>query len=78
MLENEISRSEYDSCVYMREVCSGSLLHLLLYVVNMFVIAKDMIDVKKVKHMLKREFEMKDLEGTKKILGMKISRDQEK
>ena len=47
MIENGFSRSEYDSCVYMREVKDGSLLYLFLYVNDMLVIAKDMFEVKK-------------------------------
>ena len=60
----------------MKEVCGGSLLYLLLYVNDMFVIAKDMVGVKRVKDMLKGEFEMKDLGTTKKILSMEIIRDR--
>ena len=78
MIEKGFLRSEYDSSVYTREVSSGSLLYLLLYVDDMLVIAKDMFEVKKVKEMFKVEFEMKDLGATKKILGMEISRDREK
>ena len=78
MIENGFSRSKYDSCVYMREVSGGSLLYLLLYVDDMLVIAKDMLEVKEVKDMLKRELEMKYIGATMKILGMKIIRDRTK
>ena len=78
MIENEFSRSEYDSCVYMREVSDGSLLYLLLYVDDMLVIEKYMFKVKKVKKMLKGKFEMKDLGAAKKILGMEITKDRDK
>ena len=70
MIENGFSRSEYDTCVYVREASDGSLLYLFLYVDDMLVIAKDIFEVKKVKKMLKGEFEMKDLGVAKKILGM--------
>ena len=32
MIEQDFARSEYDCYVYLKEVCSGSLLYLLLYV----------------------------------------------
>ena len=78
MIENGFSRSEYDTCVYVREASDGSLLYLFLYVDDMLVIAKDIFEVKKVKKMLKGKFEMKDLGAAKKILGMEITKDRDK
>lgn len=54
-------KNEYDSCVYLKEVCGGSLLYLLLYVDDMLMIAKDITDVKRVNRTLKGEFEIKFL-----------------
>ena len=78
MLGHGFSRSDYDSCVYMKKVSDGSLVYLLLYVDDMLVVAKDMFEVKKVKEMLKGEFEMKDLGPAKTILGMEIIRDRKR
>lgn len=78
MLGHEFSRCEYDSCVYMKKVSDGSLVYLLLYVDDMLVVAIDMFKVKKVKEMLKGEFEMKDLGPAKKLLGMEIIRDRKR
>ena len=44
----------------------------------MLVIFKDMVDINKLKEALKAEFEMKDLEDVKKILGIDILRDRKK
>lgn len=78
MLKHGFSRSEYDSCVYLRSCKDGSLIYLVLYVDDMLVAARDMNDVNRVKKMLKSEFEMKDLGAAKKILGMEIIRDRKK
>ncbi|GKA61462.1 retrovirus-related pol polyprotein from transposon TNT 1-94 [Tanacetum coccineum] len=53
-----------------------SLIYLLLYVDDMLVAAKDMEEIKKLKILLNTEFDMKDLGATRKILGIKIIRDQ--
>ena len=51
---------------------------LLLYVDDMLMIEKDMIDVKRVREMLKGEFEMKDLGAAKKVPDMEITRERAK
>ena len=48
----------------------------LLYVDDMLIAAQDKENIRKVKVQLSTEFEMKDLEATKKILGMEILRDR--
>ena len=42
----------------------------------MLIAAKDNEEIKKAKTQLSKEFEMKDLGSTKKILGMEILRDR--
>jgi hypothetical protein len=67
------SRSNYDSCVYYRKLSDGSFVYLLLYVDDMLIAAKSMLEVKRLKSLLGDEFEMEDLGVAKKILGMKIN-----
>ena len=43
----------------------------------MLIAAKSMIKVNKLKTLLRKEFDMKDLDATKKILGMEIRRDRD-
>ena len=43
---------------------------------DMLIIAKNMHDVIELKTLLGKEFDMKDLGATKKILGMEIYRDR--
>lgn len=79
MIGHGFSRSEYDSCVYLKQIKNGSLVYLLLYVDDILIATKGMFNVMQVKHMLKSEFEMKDLVAAKKkILGMEIMRYQKK
>jgi hypothetical protein len=45
-------------------------IYLLLYVDDMLIASKSMFEVKKMKSLLSDEFEMKDLVGAKKIIGL--------
>jgi hypothetical protein len=75
MIANGFKRSIYDSCVYIKFV-DGSPIYLLLYVDDMLIVAKSKIDIANLKTQLSSEFEMKDLDAAKKILGMEITRDR--
>ena len=55
---------------------SSNFFFFLLYVDDMLIVAKFMSEVNKLKTLLRREFDMKDLGATKKILGMEIRRDK--
>ena len=76
MTSHDFRRSSYDSCVYFKKSDNGSFVYLLLYVDDMLIAAKDKGEIRKVKTQLSKEFEMKDLGSTKKILGMEILRDE--
>ena len=52
------------------------LFFLLLYVDDMLIAAKSMIEVNKLKSLLSKAFDMKDLGVAKKILGMEIHMDR--
>ena len=52
-----------------------SYIYLLLYVDDMLIVARSMIDITRLKQQLNSEFKMKDLGGACKILGMEIKRD---
>ena len=49
---------------------------LLLYVNDMLIAAKGISEVNKLKILLSREFDMKDLGVVKNIIGMEISRER--
>ena len=51
---------------------NSSFVYLLLYVNNMLIATKNMLDIKNLKDQLSGEFEIKDLGVTKKILEMEI------
>ena len=77
MIGHGCSRSDYDSCVYYGKLSDGSFVYLLLYVDDMLLATKNLVEVNKLKTLLSGEFEMKDLGATKKILGMEIHRDRQ-
>ena len=62
--------------MYFREAENGNHVYLLLYVDDMLLVSKCMVDVSKLKERLKSEFDMKDLGSAKKILGMESLRDR--
>ena len=70
-------RCEYDFYVYVKSLDDeSSFIFLLLYVDDMLIAAKSMVEVNKLKSLLSKEFDMKDLGAAKKILGMEIHRDK--
>lgn len=69
------TRSEYDQCVYFMMNSEGVYVYLLLYVDDIVIASVDKAQVERLKRVLNSEFEMKDLGGAKKILGMEIHRN---
>ena len=76
MLWQKYVRSKYDHCVYLCKLKDGSFIYLLLYVDDMLIASKNLVEIKKLKAQLSKEFEMKDLGDAKKILGMEITTDR--
>ena len=60
----------------MKSLDDCSSIFLLLYVDDMLIAAKSMNEFNKLKILLSREFDMKDLGAAKKILGMEIRRER--
>ena len=77
MIQIGYTRCEYDGCVYVTMLDDGSYIFLLLYVDDMLIATKSMCEVDRLKALLHKEFDMKDLGTAKKILGMEIRRDRE-
>ena len=75
MIGEGYTRCQYNNCVYFQQ-SGGSFIYLLLYVDDMLIASKDKFLTDKLKSQLSDEFEMKDLGTAKKILGIKIHRDQ--
>ena len=76
MTTHDFKRSSYSSCGYFEKSDDGSFVYLLLYDDDILITTKDKEEIRKVKVQLNKEFEMKDLGATKKILGMEILRDR--
>lgn len=78
MVSRGFHRSSVDSCVYMKWNVDGSHIYLLLYVDDILVASKSMVEVNNLKKNLATVFEMKDLGLAKNILGMEIKRNMKK
>jgi len=77
MIKVGYRRGEYDCCVYLKSLDDGSFIFLLLYVDDILIATRSIMEVNKLKVLLSREFDMKDLGVAKKILRMKICRDKD-
>jgi len=77
MLSHDYSRITHDNCVYYKRLHDGSFIYLILYVDDILIVSKNICEIQILKRQLSREFEMKDLAATKKILGMEIRRDKQ-
>jgi hypothetical protein len=76
MTEHGYSRCHSDHFVYLKKLENGSYIILLLYVDAMPVAGYNLQDINVLKDKLANSFVMKDLGATKKILGMRITRDR--
>ena len=61
---------------YMKRLDDSSSIFLLLYVDDILIATKSMNEVNKLKILLGREFDMKDLGAAKKILRVEICKDR--
>jgi hypothetical protein len=77
MIKIDYKRCEYDRCKYAKSLDDGSSIFLLLHVDDMLIVAKNIVEVNKLKVLLSREFDMKDLGAVKKILGIEIRRNRD-
>lgn len=76
MIKIGFTPCEHDCCVYVKRLDDDSYIYLLLYVDDMLIAAKRKVEINKIKDLLSKEFDMKDLGIARKILGMEICRDR--
>ncbi|GKA35499.1 retrovirus-related pol polyprotein from transposon TNT 1-94 [Tanacetum coccineum] len=72
----EYNRLHADPCAYFKRFGNDDFIILLLYVDDMLVAGPNKYRINKLKAQLAREFKMKDLGPTNKILRMQIHRDR--
>ena len=65
----DFQKCNANHCFYFKRY-SFSYIILVLYVDDMLVVGSDIDDIRQLKQQLSKEFDMKDLGPTKKILGM--------
>ena len=76
MTEQGYSRCHSNHCVYFKRLENGSCIILLMYVNDMRVVGYNMHYIIVLKNKLANSFLMKDFGFSKKILGMRITRDK--
>ena len=76
MVSLNFTRSEYDHCVYFKKLENGMFIILVLYVDDMLVEIKRLVEISGLKAQLAGVFDMKDLGAKKQILGVEIQRDR--
>ena len=70
------NRLNSEHCAYYKRFENNDFIILLLYMDDIFVAGPNKDRVQELKTRLAREFEIKDLRPTNKILGMQIHRDK--
>ena len=70
------NRTNTDHRVFVKNFSDGDFVILLLYVDDTLIAGWDTSKIEKLKRELNKFFAIKDLEPTKQILGMKITRDR--
>ncbi|KAH9767170.1 hypothetical protein KPL71_011175 [Citrus sinensis] len=76
MTKHAYKRSNYDCCVYFKDIGDGKMIYLMLYVDDMLIACHSINEISHLKDLLSSEFDMKDLGAARKILGMEIIRDR--
>ena len=69
-------RRSYDMCVYINSTTYKKKVYLLLNVDDMLLAGSPKEDLVHVKNLLSKEFDMKDLGESRKILGIGITKDR--
>ncbi|GKB97018.1 retrovirus-related pol polyprotein from transposon TNT 1-94 [Tanacetum coccineum] len=72
----EYNRLHANPCAYFKRFRNNDFIILLLYVDDVLVAGPNKDRINKLKAQLAREFKMKDIGPTNKILGMEIHRDR--
>ena len=72
MISYDFKKSSFDSCVYFKQRNDESFLYLLLYVDDMLIATKSNEEIRTIKAQLNNEFEIKDLELSRKYLGWRF------
>nr|GEX90347.1 retrovirus-related Pol polyprotein from transposon TNT 1-94 [Tanacetum cinerariifolium] len=68
MLSNGFKRSSFNRCLYYKSYAPGEYIYLLLYVDDTLIACKSKAEIGSTKYLLKKKFDMKELEEAKKIL----------
>ena len=76
MQKERFQKYNVNNCCFFKRYKSTYII-LLLYVDDILVVGSDMDEIQNMKIQLSKEFDMKDLGPTKKILGMQIIRDNQ-
>ena len=72
MISYDFKRSSFDSCVYFKQCNDESFLYLLLYVDDILIATKSNEEIRTIKAQLNNEFEIKDLEQSRRYLGWRF------
>lgn len=72
MFSQKYVRSEYDHCVYVKQLNNGIFVILVLYVDDMLLASKSIEEINRLKAQMARTFDMNDLGAARQILGMDI------
>lgn len=74
ILKLGFSRSQFDSCLYVRKM-RETVIYLILYVDDIIIASNSLDELIRIKRSLTQEFEMEDMQELKYFLGLKVERN---
>jgi hypothetical protein len=78
MVEYGYNETTSNHFVFVKKLCDGEFVNLLLYMDDMLIIGRDTSKIDRPKTKLSKSFAIKDFGHSKQILCMKISHDTKK
>jgi hypothetical protein len=72
MLSQHFERSLCDSCLYIKTLADGSRMYVTVWVDDLLIMARSLVDIELFKTAISSEFKMKDLGPAHFCLGMRI------
>lgn len=77
MINIEFARGKIKPCVYYK-VTDKAIVTCVLYVDNCIIFFNNEADKKKIRKILFKKFNMRDLGKLREFLGMRVTRDKQK
>lgn len=76
MKSHGYTQSQANHTMFFKHSCKGKIAILIVYVDDIILISDDSLEIERLKGLLARDFEIKDLGTLKHFLGMEFERSR--